>query len=135
MESLFFVNDSNLSNLLTMHGYPLTPIHLELSSLTREENEELSSKLNRFRNECGCSSGSYYMMAGIIIVLLGYFIGSLNFSWPGAGYGVLIIFIFGMVGKTISLMIARLRYKRLLRHLIDQEQKAVASQPQVVSTL
>src|SRR2546421_12662934 len=58
--------------------YSKQPLAISLPGLPTEKAEALSERLNRYRNECGCSLGAKCMAAGFVAAL----------AWLSAWHGV-----------------------------------------------
>jgi hypothetical protein len=116
-DSLLIVR--NVADLRTLSRSPLLytgqPLALRLPDLSTGEAEDLSSRLNQARNECGCSLGAKCMAAGALAAL----------AWLSARYGFLTAAFFWRLpwvflctvasagaGKTVGMLSARRRLHR-----------------------
>ena len=90
------------------------PIVIRLSELSPEEAEALSSRINGYRNECGCSLGAKSMAAGFLIVLAlllasyGVFTSGFFLRLP---FAFLFAFVCAGAGKSIGVFLARKRLR------------------------
>jgi hypothetical protein len=99
---------------------PLNTLSLELPWLNAEENKVLERRFNAQIKACGCETGGYFTIAGIVLGIVLGSLGMLEFSWSGIGYAALIVLGFGFVGKTVGLIFARVMFFRLLREVCNE---------------
>lgn len=105
-------------------------ILLQLNELSSEQNQKLTTLLNQYQRECGCTLGSYFSMAAALIMLAFYAFG------PGSGFYLSHIAVFacgtlvaGLAGKLLGLAWAKWRVihiSRRMYHLVirKEEEKA-----------
>jgi hypothetical protein len=96
---------------------PLDTLTLELPWLNPDENKTLERRFNVQIKACGCETGGYFTIAGIVLGIVLGWLGILEFSWRGIGYAALIALGFGFVGKTVGLIFARVLFFRLLKQV------------------
>src|SRR2546423_7949477 len=103
------------------------PIIIRLPDLSLEQAEALSSRINGYRNECGCSLGAKTMAAGfsIMLVLLlvsyGVFTGGFLLRLP---FPFLFAFLCAGAGKAIGIHRARRRLRLELDQICAGSQSA-----------
>lgn len=102
-----------------------TPITLNLSELSEEENTELTESLNHYNQECGCGIGSMFMLVAFLIGVISYFTLGGTVSWLTVRHGIeLFLFMVGasLLGKVIGLMYARyemIRIAEIITHRVE----------------
>lgn len=95
------------------------PIVIRLPNLSATEAEALTSRINGYRNECGCSLGAKSMTAGLVVMLVslfasyGAFTTSFLLRLP---FAFLFAFVCAGAGKATGVFLAR----RRLRLELDQ---------------
>jgi len=91
-----------------------------LPELSVDENLKISNRVNDYHNECGCKSGSLFMILTLIITVSTYFIYGGNLSSITL-YGIIwcisIILFAAFAGKGIGLLYARWKLIRLSQNL------------------
>jgi len=108
-------------------------ILLQLKELSSEQNQKLTTLLNQYQRECGCTLGSYFSMAAALIMLAFYAFGR------GSGSCLSHMAVFacvtlaaGLVGKLLGLAWAKWRVINISRRMCNlvirqQEEKANAA--------
>lgn len=95
------------------------PIVIRLPDLSAAQTEELTSRINGYRNECGCSLGAKTMTAGLVVMLIflcasyGAFTTRFLMRLP---FAFLVAFVCAGAGKATGILLAR----RRLRLELDQ---------------
>ncbi|HEY3567410.1 MAG TPA: hypothetical protein VGP73_05695 [Thermoanaerobaculia bacterium] len=103
---------------------------LQLKELSSEQNQKLTTLLNQYQRECGCTLGSYLSMAAALIMLAFYAFGRGSGSWLSHiavfACGTLAA---GLVGKLLGLAWAKWRVINIGRRMYNlvirqQEERA-----------
>ncbi|MBA4407611.1 hypothetical protein C0389_10080 [bacterium] len=99
--------------------YPKT-IKLDIPFLSQEENFKYNEQINKYRNACGCETGSVFLTIASVVCIIGIVS---NFSFFEFSFlhkvlfSVVFIFIFSIIGKLVGLFIAKIKLYRLLKNL------------------
>jgi len=105
-------------------------ILLQLKELSSEQNQKLTTLLNQYQRECGCTLGSYFSMAAALIMLAFYALGRGSGSClPHIAAFACWTLIAGLVGKLLGLAWAKWRVINIGRRIYNlvirqQEEKA-----------
>lgn len=79
-----------------------------------------AKKLEKYRDDCGCGMGALFFIASIVFYL-SYLLFIPNVDGIGSVratvIGVVIAFISSIIGKSIGIGIARIRYTLLIRSI------------------
>jgi hypothetical protein len=95
-------------------------LKMELVFLPACENAAYSEKINRYRNACGCTTGKYFLLPGILFCVLGMIMDielfrvSIMNRWLIA---LAIIFSTAIAGKITGLIIAQLKLSMIERKI------------------
>lgn len=82
-----------------------------------EERKVLTTKIKKYRNECGCAMGGRFLVASIIVTII-YFaiLGDGGRSLPREVLiSLIFVFFFSLIGKLVGIGIARWKLAALLR--------------------
>lgn len=96
-------------------------LSIKLQYFTDTENQEIETKLNILINECGCQNGSYFFAIGILgyAVMLFYF----SFSLLENIFLIVGVILFSIMGKLISITMARIKLKSEIIKIIKIAQQ------------
>ena len=109
------VNSVNELNGLLVGKFPKAKITFNNSIVLKKDEE----RLNTYVTECGCNTGTYFLVAGIILSVVMFVISGLTIV-SNILFSMLICFVFAIVGKLIGVRYARYNfYKRLKKILLD----------------
>lgn len=95
---------------------------LDLPVLTQQETREWETKINSYRDDCGCSMGAKFCLASTVLYYLHLFFLPRDFLlgiWPGVILGVPVALIAAGAGKGIGLLFARKKLQRTINELCD----------------
>lgn len=104
-----------LRKLIKSHAFhSKEPIIVRLPDLSLEESEALTSRINGYRNECGCSLGAKSMVTGFSVMLLlllaSYSLFTSSF-WLRLPFAFVFAFVCAGAGKAVGLFLARRRFR------------------------
>lgn len=97
-----------------------TQVLLQLDFFDHETNKHYASLINKYRNACGCNTGTVFMVvSGFIMVLVFVFnYGNVQDSLiKNSLYGLGFIVVCSLVGKLVGLAVARYKFKRVIRQI------------------
>ncbi len=92
-------------------------ISMNFSIFSNDENYYLSKQISKYRNACGCKTGTIFMVISILVSII-YLIE--NFSvfkkhlLVELVYCFIFIFLCSIFGKLVGLVISRIKMKSLL---------------------
>ena len=94
-----------------------------LPELSAEENSRLGVQMNSYASECGCSSGSFVMSAGVTGIVINYF--ATGGHWADLGRAQWLWLVgwtaaFALAGKAFGIIRARWRMLRLAADTLDR---------------
>jgi hypothetical protein len=96
------------------------PLIIELPGLPPAEAAALTERLNRYRNECGCSLGARCMVAGFAVTFIWFAVAdggfTIKFLWH-VPLAFLAAFLGAGLGKFLGIVIARRRLRWELTQL------------------
>jgi hypothetical protein len=96
------------------------PITLLLPELSAAASEELSARINGYRNECGCSLGAKSMAVGFLLMLL-WLWASNGFFTTNSLWRLPLAFVFAFicagVGKSVGIALALRRLRQELERI------------------
>lgn len=107
------VNSVNELNGLLIGKFPKVKITFN-NSILRKKDEK---KLNAYVTECGCNTGTYFLVAGIMLSISMFVISGLSIM-SNILFSILICFVFAIAGKLIGLGYARYNFYKLLRKIL-----------------
>lgn len=96
------------------------PCIAENPLLTVSERAEWEGRLTALYNECGCHAGAIGLLAAFPILAVLFSVGSASVArldFLGVGLVVALPLAGGVVGKSIGVVVGRLRLRRALREL------------------
>jgi hypothetical protein len=111
-----------------MHPFRKPRAVIHVSGMSAPEAGDWESRLERFRQECGCSAGTF-ALCGFIVLFIAYAVLSEPDSTGDVQRGALLlkgaIFFTGLIlsaliGKFISLCVATLRFRRTCYQLEER---------------
>lgn len=80
---------------------------------------DLEEKLNKYYFECGCKTGSSFVIVGIIISIIHFVIHAEQFSIYYILYYVITTISFAIIGKLVGLLNARIKLIRLQKEVAE----------------
>ena len=86
-------------------------MQINLSELTEEENKQANEVIHRYRRECGCRTGSYFMSFALVASIITYFFRGGTFSaikLVTFGWLVGAMVIGAATGKLVGILNARI---------------------------
>ncbi len=95
-------------------------LKIELDFLPPNENGVYSEKINRYRNACGCTTGKYFLIPGILFCVLGMILNIELFRASVMNRLLISLAIFfstAVAGKVTGLIIAQLKLKMIERKI------------------
>lgn len=99
-------------------------IRFEIPGMSEKENDSWQVRLNAYKNDCGCSTGAAFCCIALIVVIvlvcITAFSSPITSTLKVVAFGMVAIFLIGLVGKMLGLFIARLRFKRGCAKLLEQ---------------
>jgi hypothetical protein len=113
---------NNIAQLKELSSYRDKSIYLkmELDFLPACENEAYSEKINRYRNACGCTTGKYFLLPGILFCVLGMIMRIELFRVSVMNrllIALAILFSTAVTGKVTGLIIAQLKLRMIEREI------------------
>jgi hypothetical protein len=90
-----------------------------LKSLPAHEKVAVKQKLDQLRNDCGCRIGSIIMLTVTTFwIVYAHLVPVVGRSWQHSiGIGLVVLFVSGLIGKLIGLILARVRFHLIVRSL------------------
>ncbi len=99
---------------------------IELLHFSRAENLELTHKINKYKNDCGCTIGSIFVIISIITQIKYLYLNPINFASFTPGKILLfltIMIISGLLGKLVGLAHARFKMYQVVNKALIQIKK------------
>jgi hypothetical protein len=105
-----------------------------LGSLPIQEAAEWKQRLDHHRTDCGCRVAAMMMLAGTAAwIAYSVFVPATEFSWQRTAVsGFVVLWISGLVGKLMGLVLARMRFHfmvRSLRRRASVDERTVGASP------
>ena len=100
----------------------LPPVSFQLPELSSEQNQTLSARVRRYAQACGCTLGSVFMSAALMISALVYFRSGRHVTDIGLRQALFLLAIAvfsALTGKLVGLAWARWRLIRIASRLHD----------------
>lgn len=101
---------------------------LVLPSESEDKNNQISSRLNRYKNECGCFTGGLFMGMSVIVITSYFLLGEavfLDMDWYAMLGVVVIVFVSLIAGKIVGLLWAKVQMIRTVRRIIREVEFSV----------
>jgi len=109
------INSVRELNGLLFGKFPKAKITFNNGIVLKKDEE----KLNTYVAECGCNTGTYFLVAGILLSIPMFVISDFSIM-SKILVGMLICFVFAIVGKLIGLRYAKYNfYKHLKKILVN----------------
>jgi len=93
---------------------------LVLPTESETKNKQISSRLNRYKNECGCFAGGLFMGLIVIFITCYFLLGEVSFldlDWYTLPGVVGIVFTSSLAGKFVGLLWAKVQMLRTVRKI------------------
>ncbi len=90
----------------------LPPVTFQLPELSTEQNQTMSARVKRYEQDCGCTSGSFFMSAAVVASVIIYFRSGHRVTDIGVGQAISLLGIAvfaAFSGKLVGLIWARWR--------------------------
>ena len=118
-KELIITNRNDLVKLKGI-GRKYRNIRLEVPSFTKEQNEAWASLIQKEYNECGCNTGSYFIMVSILFALV-FFLFNMTVVVNNIGHYLvlLLVLVVGMggIGKLAGILTANKKLNILINSL------------------
>ena len=99
------------------------PIKLRIPALSLKDTQSFETSLNKYREECGCSSGKISLFAALGLAVI-YLVLRHDISVKGIIAGVIILGASAaagaIIGKIAGLAVANIRFRQTCADILDQ---------------
>ena len=119
------------SDLAALRGPHLLPrsrrrrVRVEIPGVAWEQAKAWETKLNASANACGCSEGATAAIVGAAVGIVSYLVKDAARFGVGIAMVLIATFVAGMIGKSIGLRRAQIRFRRV----VAQIEETLASLP------
>ncbi len=111
---------TNINDLKELQNKKMPKQDLDISF--NDDAADYQNKLNSFIKECGCNTGTYFLVFSVVLsIALFFFISFI--LWEKIVLCIVFCFIMAIVGKLIGLYIARVKFFSKLKKFINELEK------------
>lgn len=92
-------------------------LHKYLRSLPADEANAVNQRLDYLRRDCGCRLGLIVMLSATTVwIMYTFWVPVVKRSWQHTMIvGVIVLFVSGLIGKLMGLILARVRFHLIVR--------------------
>jgi hypothetical protein len=99
-------------------------IQLEIPIDSETERHSWQTQLNKYKNDCGCSTGAIFLSVTLVIMIVLAVFTAFNSPMTAtiklSLIGIPVVFFSALVGKILGLIIAHLKFRRVCGKLLER---------------